>query len=168
MRGHDEGHRWAAEEMHRARLGRVPSTGASVPMGLGCITPDPPPHPGVDVSTSPQNLDYCGFTEATPHGRDGLLTVPSPLPSLRDRGSGLETLSLQSWLRLSAARTPARSQARSPPGVTPQSHFEGMEEAPRNSRGFQELHVLGMGMKTKCNFLTINHKIAAPSSLFCT
>ena len=39
VKGSDKVHRQSDEEIYQVRSGRVPSTGVSVPLELGCVTP---------------------------------------------------------------------------------------------------------------------------------
>lgn len=56
------------KEIHKARSGKVPSVGGSIPMKLGCITNTTPPHvdviPHLEILQTPY---FWNFMEASTH-----------------------------------------------------------------------------------------------------
>ena len=71
------------EHVPRVRTGRVPDTGASVSLELGCTTPSTPMWPPSWKFSEPRTRRNC--MEASAHRPDGSLPPsPSPLPFLED------------------------------------------------------------------------------------
>lgn len=119
-------------EIHRARSGRVPSTGASVPVQLGCVTL---PVSGCVCQPGSHTPCFGDFMEASSHRHDKLLTPFSAL--LPSQGNGEMELKIprfKSGFGLSSDWPSSRRQ----PGAHAESpHEEKTLLSPRKLQGFQ-------------------------------
>lgn len=97
IKGHNKGHKWTAnEEMCQTRSGRILSTGASVPVKLGCVT-----LLMMCLSTCklPEFWTLGIFMEASSHRHDQLLAVSAPLWRMGSRAEN-SNLFIHGWFSL--------------------------------------------------------------------